>query len=194
MRRVFVGSILRRRRRVERGEPGVQRAWAEQLGFGEQTGADRRPLPRQVEVVDHGAVVEARAADEDRPRAAPGDVGDGAAVLALELGDREVARRVDEIEQMVRYPRSVLPARAWRCRCPSRGTPASSRSTAVRCRPVARRQPAPRSTCRTRSAPRPRRGGARRSQRRRRGCAPVCDGLGEQLDEATLEVVRRGAR
>ena len=42
---------------------------------------------------------------------------------------------IDDVDQVVRHLRAQLGARAWRCRCPCRGTPAPSRAT--RSRPAA---------------------------------------------------------
>ena len=99
MRRRLAGSIRAGGDRVEAVEPGVQ----------------RRPCPArpsssartsghcagQVEAVEHRGEVEPGAGDEERPRAARGDVGDRVVVRRAELGDREVVAGIDEVEAVV---------------------------------------------------------------------------------------------
>ena len=60
-----------------------------------------RPLPGQVEVVDHDPVVEARTADEQRPPPRSTDPGECGCVGVSEVGDRELVGRFDEIEQVM---------------------------------------------------------------------------------------------
>jgi hypothetical protein len=76
IRRVFVGSIFA----AAAGSMAASRACS---GSGPssaasvvQPGPDLGPLPRQVEVVDHRPVVQAGAADQDRPPIAGGEVGE----------------------------------------------------------------------------------------------------------------------
>ena len=134
------------------------------------------PLPRQVEVVDDDPVVQTGATDQQRLSAGPADLVERRGVRGLELGDREVVVGVDQVEAVVRdLGRSC--ASAWRCRCPSAGTPACCRPTRGACRALDGRPPSRRPTCRRRSSRRWRRGvtggdAARRSER-----FALCDAL-----------------
>ena len=172
------------------GQAGVQRLGPELGRLGLEPGADVGPLPRQVEVVDRRSVVEPGAADEQRPAAAcRRDRRARVAIGALELGDGELVRRLDEVEQVVRHRGAVGGASAWRCRCPSPGTPASSRSTTSSTSPSCAATAIATSTCPTRSARR-RRPAQRASPAHSAatGMRMLVRRLGDELDEAA----RRG--
>ena len=194
MRRVLVGSILA----AAAGSSAARRAWSgagsEQIRLGEQTGPDRRPLPRQVEVVDRprggtGPVPPTRIARSPRPamsaaarrysrwnsatvKSHDGSTrssrwcGTACSLCRRRLGGADVHPAVD----LHRVDRQQLDVAELLGDCqrdrglPRRGRP-DDRDAAGRARVTARR----------------------------RGCA-ACGSARRELDEPALEVVRRAVR
>ena len=85
--------------------------------------------PGDVEVVDDRPQVQPvpPTSSARRPRASMS--ASAACGLALEPGDGEVLRRVEQVDEVVRHLGLLGRRSAWPCRCPCPGTPASSRPT-----------------------------------------------------------------
>ena len=94
--------------------------------------ADVRTCDGQlVQALGEGAVVEHRAADEQRDSSPCLNLRDRAHRVLAEASRGVALGRIDQVDQVVRHARGVRPARAWRCRCPCRGRPAPSRRSTI---------------------------------------------------------------
>ena len=73
---------------------------ADDVRVGLESGEDLRPTTRKSQVVGDGPDIQARAADEQCPLSPSFDVGDDTPRGSLEIRDREVLGRIDEIDHV----------------------------------------------------------------------------------------------
>src|SRR5690606_29783594 len=94
--------------RVDVAQPPMQRPGSARLEFRLESGSHLGIGARELEVVEDARDVEAAASDEDRDAVPLEDVVDHATRLHLVAGDARLIARLEDVEQVVRDPASLL--------------------------------------------------------------------------------------
>ena len=87
--------------RIDCSQPSVEMLRTACCDFRFETLSHYGPFAWHREVIDHCAVIQTRAANQQGPTVSIGEIGQHSLIRGLELGNREFVSRFDEIDQVV---------------------------------------------------------------------------------------------